>query len=293
MGDDNRSGDRSAHSWIINSWRAKAQPASPRGRPRGAERGRKRRPHPSTTRRLPPSSKRGTLDLGGSDPPDHRVWSRIERWMDSHAPEALDVLRPGVDDESMDRAEEILELELPESFRRSLARHDGQEVRWPSLVEFGFLMPLQQIIDDSRALAELYDERSGATAADEWWRPGLMPFVSRDGDYLCLDLKPPKGRPHGEVWALLHDDEPVRSRIAADFDAWLERWAHELDAGVFYLDRAAGAGLLPRRRKAISSLARVTSTGREAGLNVWGRARPAALPAPSRSSSDTDECTGS
>ena len=135
------------------------------------------------------------VNLGGSDPPDHRVWSRIEAWMDGRAPEALEVLRPGVNEESIDRAEEILELELPESFRRSLARHDGQEMRWPSLVEFGFLMPLQQVVDESRSLAESYEQRSGATAADEWWRPGLIPFVSRDGDYLCLALEPPKGRP--------------------------------------------------------------------------------------------------
>lgn len=187
------------------------------------------------------------VDIGGSsDPADHRAWSRIEKWMDAHAPEAIEVLRPGINDASIERAEEILEFELPESYRRSLARHDGQEMRWPSLVEFGFLMPLQQVVDDARSLAELYEQRSAGAAADEWWRPGLIPFVSRDGDYLCLDLKPCAGRPRGEVWALLHDDEPARSRIAADFGAWLERWAGELEAGVFYLDRAAGAGLLPR-----------------------------------------------
>ncbi len=187
------------------------------------------------------------VNLGGSsDPPDDRVWSRIEGWMGAHAPEAIEVLRPGVSGESIERVEEILELELPEPLRRSLARHDGQEMRWPSLVEFGFLMPLQQVVDESRSLTDWYEQRSGAAAAEEWWRPGLMPFVSRDGDYLCLDLKPPAGRPRGEVWALLHDDEPARSRIAADFGAWLRRWADELEAGVFYLDRAAGAGLLPR-----------------------------------------------
>jgi len=187
------------------------------------------------------------MSLGGSsNPVDHRVWGRIEAWMEQHAPEAIGALRPGLSDESIEGAEEILELELPELFRRSLARHDGQEMRWPSLVEFGFLMPLQQIVDESRSLAEWYEQRSGVKGADEWWRPGLIPFVSRDGDYLCLDLKPPGGRRRGEVWALLHDAEPALSLIAPDFGTWLERWAEELEAGVFYLDRAAGAGLLPR-----------------------------------------------
>ncbi len=180
-----------------------------------------------------------------SDPPDHRVWSRIEAWMDAHAPEALEVLRPGASEDALETAEAILGAELPSSYRRSVARHDGQEMRWPSLIEFGFLMPLQRVIDDWRSLGESYDEGAALTG-EEWWRPGLVPFVSRDGDYLCLELEPAEGRSRGEVWALLHDSEPPRSRIAADFDTWLERWADELEAGFFYLDRARGAGLLPR-----------------------------------------------
>lgn len=187
------------------------------------------------------------VNLGGSSgPPDHRVWSRIEAWFDAHAPSASEVLRPGMNDASIESAEQILELEFPEGFRRSLARHDGQELRGPSLVEYGFLMPLQQIVDDSRRLAKWFDERPRAAAAEEWWRPGLIPFVSRDGDYLCLDVEPPEGRPRGEVWALLHDQDPTRRRVAPDFDAWLERWADELERGVFQLDRAAGGRLLPR-----------------------------------------------
>lgn len=85
------------------------------------------------------------VNFGGSPgSPDHRVWSRIEAWMDAHAPEASEVLHPGINDDSIERAERSSNSNCPSRFRRSLARHDGQEVRWPSLVEFGFLMPLQQ-----------------------------------------------------------------------------------------------------------------------------------------------------
>lgn len=186
------------------------------------------------------------VNLGGSpDPPDHPVWRRIEAWMGAHAPEALEVLRPGADDDSIRAAEDVLGLDLPESFRRSVARHDGQEVQWPSLVELGFLMSLQHMVDEWRSLTEWYEERSDFAEGDAWWRPGLVPFVWRDGDYLCLDLHPPQGRARGEVWALVHDDEPPLSPVATDFGVWLERWADELEAGLFYLDRAPGAGLVP------------------------------------------------
>jgi len=100
------------------------------------------------------------------------------------------------------------------------------------------------VIEQSRALAQ--HPWAEECPEDPWWRPDLVPVVSRDGDFICLDLDPPQGRPSGEVCVLLHDDEPTFRRVAPDFATWLERWASELESGVFALDRAAGAGLLPR-----------------------------------------------
>ena len=37
-----------------------------------------------------------------------------------------------------------------------------------------------------------------------------------------------------------------RSVVAPGFGTWIGRWAEELEAGVFVLDRAPGAALLPR-----------------------------------------------
>ena len=185
-----------------------------------------------------------SVHIGG--PPDHGVWSRIEGWMEREAPAAREALRTGLNDRSINAAEEVLGLDLPEPYRRSLARHDGQETRGPALVDSGYLLPLQQVVWETRSLGTWHEQTRNAAEAPGWWRPGLIPFVSRDGDYLCLDLKPRPGRRPGEVWALLHDDDPPRSRVAPDFDAWLERWADELDAGVHHPEGAAGADLVPR-----------------------------------------------
>jgi cell wall assembly regulator SMI1 len=170
-----------------------------------------------------------------------RTWSRIERWMSMNAPEALRVLRPGASEARVRAAEKRLALTVPEAFRRSLARHDGQE--WgPALIEFGSLMSLEEIVTSSRD-NERYGIDEAASADEAWWRRGWLPFVARDGDYLSL-ARGPRGQ--GEVWCFLHDNEPVHSIVAPDFTTWLKRWAAELEAGVFEWDDAPGGGLAAR-----------------------------------------------
>ena len=183
-----------------------------------------------------------------------RAWSRIEAWMDAHAPEARAALRPGASDEAIREAEEALGLELPASFRRSIARHDGQHWRWPSLVEFGILLPLHDVVEEQRSLEQASAESQADADQGNWWRPGWVPFVSRDGDYLSVDLAPDDHPRYGQVWSFLHDDEPMHSLVAPDFGTWLERWADELERGVFALDRAPGSGLVPRGETARSRL---------------------------------------
>ena len=192
--------------------------------------------------------------LGPGEPPSpfdrsrvtdvERAWDRIEAWMRAEAPDALDALRPGADDSTIHAAEEALGRRLPESFRRSVARHDGQEFGWPSLVESGFLMTLSDIVTSASQLEELQER---APAGPTWWRRGWVPFVSRDGDYLSLDRR-------GRIWCFLHDNEPMHSEIARNLGTWLERWADELEAHVFALDRAPGSGLVPRNEEARSRL---------------------------------------
>ncbi len=112
------------------------------------------------------------------------------------------------------------------------------------MIEYGILMPLREIVVYTRENEQqAVDEAAGDQA---WWRRGWLPFVSRDGDYLSVALG---SSGDGEVWAFQHDMEPIHSVVAPNFETWLARWADELEAGVFELDRAAGAGLLPRDGK--------------------------------------------
>ena len=132
-------------------------------------------------------------------------------------------------------------MQFPAALRQSLARHDGQHWGWPSLIDLGILMPLQQIVDYTRQ-----NEQHGvdeAAAGEEWWRKGWLPFVSRDGDHLSVALG---ASGDGEVWAFQHDLDPIYSVVAANFETWLARWADELEAGIFELDRSPGAGLVRR-----------------------------------------------
>lgn len=172
-----------------------------------------------------------------------RAWSRIEAWMEANAPAAHAVLRPGASETAIRAAEQRADLQFPEALRRSLARHDGQEWGWPSLVEFGILMPLHEMVVRYRDNESAGVDEWEGHEEEAWWRRGWFPFVSRDGDYLSLALGPAGT---GEVVCFQHDQEPIHSVVAPDFATWLERWADELVAGVFEVDRAPGAGLLPR-----------------------------------------------
>ena len=135
-----------------------------------------------------------------------RSWERIESWLREDAPEAFAALREGVAASDVDAAEERLGLAFPQALRESLLRHDGQEWRWPSLVEFGVLMPLEHVVDN----AEL-NTKAGiddARAEDEiWWRRDWIPFVSRDGDALSVAVES-----GGEVWCFQHDTQRRRQR---------------------------------------------------------------------------------
>ncbi len=127
---------------------------------------------------------------------------------------------------------------FPDALRRSIARHDGQDSGQPTLVDSGILMPLQQIVDELRTIEEAMDDGAG-------WRRGWLGFVSRDGDYLSVDLAPGGTPRYGRVWSFLHDNDPLHAVMAPDLTTWLMRWADELERGVHTPDPVS-SDLAPR-----------------------------------------------
>ena len=168
-------------------------------------------------------------------------WARIEAVLESDYPEALEALRAGASEAEIAEAEAELGVRLPEPFRQSMRRHDGQDPHVPWLVGGGLLCSLDDLLHEWREWTGMQDagdldEFAGdarpdpGVRDDRWWRRGWLPFVSQDGDHLVIDLDPAAGGQRGQVFAFSH--ETGAGRLAApDFLTWLEIWADDLGAG--------------------------------------------------------------
>ena len=167
-----------------------------------------------------------------------RMWERVEALLGKH-PQALSLLASGADEGAIHETERKLGLTLPEPFKQSVARHDGQLFELPWLVGGGRLLPLDDILEewktwnDLARTSELEDEDDEPVRADRgvaavWWSRGWVPIVDRDGDQLCIDLAPTAGGRAGQVITLWHE-VGVRERVAHDFQEWLGLWAADLE----------------------------------------------------------------
>lgn len=143
------------------------------------------------------------------------AWERIERHVG-------DLLRPGVPEEDVAAAERGMDVTLPDAFRHSLRRHDG-EVGDAWVVDDEYrLLPIREIVED-------HADRRVKLASDakefdaHWWRVEWIPFASDIfGNALVIDVR------DGSVRFWVHDT-PEREREARRFEGWLARWADELD----------------------------------------------------------------
>ncbi len=180
-------------------------------------------------------------------------WDRIEHWLQHHAPDAYRALRPGATDAALARAEEALGVRLPDAYRESLRRHDGQDPNGPWLVDGGQLCSFGALLDEWRAWNKMLTRgeleefvwdiaTDDAVRGDQWWRAGWLPLVAQDGDHLLVDVDPDPRGDVGQVVAFSHETGP--GHVAApSYDAWLNTWADELEAGMFVLDPEDGGAL--------------------------------------------------
>jgi cell wall assembly regulator SMI1 len=163
------------------------------------------------------------------------AWTAIEAWLTTHAPAGRRGLRPGASPSEVDHAEQLLGVQLPEDYKASLERHDGQTLASPGLVAGARLLPVREACDQWllwRDLSLTADEdEEEVVFADPgvrqtYWSPSWLPVVDRDGDGLMLETSDPAG-PVVSFW----HDAPVRGLAAPTFRAWLSALVADLHGG--------------------------------------------------------------
>jgi cell wall assembly regulator SMI1 len=127
-------------------------------------------------------------------------------------------------------------------FKASYRIHDGQVFNVLNFFDGWEFLCLDRIVGDWDSWKELLDEgefediqsdSDGAIKTDYWWNPKWIPITSNGaGDNECLDLDPDESGTLGQVIIMVHDDS-FRPLITNSFRAWLDKFANDLEAGVY------------------------------------------------------------
>jgi len=172
------------------------------------------------------------------------AWDRIEAWLAANAPRVLESLQPGATDAQIAEAEAALSVRLPDEFKASCRRHDGQGderagfvLGWEllSLARIGEVWAFWKDLLDGGGFADSVAEGGPGVRAD-WWNARWVPLTcSGSSNYNCLDLDPAPGGRAGQVISVWHDDGD-RDALAPSFRVWLEDFAGALESGGYVVE---------------------------------------------------------
>jgi cell wall assembly regulator SMI1 len=168
-----------------------------------------------------------------------KIWKRIEAWLKQNAPDTLAYLQPGASDADIKKAARSLSCELPDDVTESYHIHDGMRGAAGSLIGEWSLMPLAIVVREWKTLKKLSDGGTfegmegdaDVQVKSDWWNPRWIPVASNgSGDFVCVDLDPPRTGKSGQVISFFHA-EPRRELLAKSFKSWLAGFADDLKAG--------------------------------------------------------------
>jgi cell wall assembly regulator SMI1 len=175
-----------------------------------------------------------------------RCWADIERWLSANAPDMVPLLPVGASPAAFAAAEETLGYALPRELKGFLAVHDGSGRLW--LHDRGEFMSLGTILASWDQEFDLWGDGDNDEAAaprgpirKRWFTRRWLPVLdARTGDYVCIDLDPPKGGKRGQPITWYHDNGPTEV-IAPSFAALVSGFVADL-AGGLYTPKVSQAG---------------------------------------------------
>ncbi len=177
-------------------------------------------------------------------------WKRIELWLTTNAPEALEYLKGPATEDAIGRAEAKLRLKLPDDVRASLLVHDGSANPTSDygIAEGFVLYSLDKVIKTRELMHRLRASGDIPASLDReaepdpgvrpvWWHDNWIPVAANTSRVLvCVDLDPAPGGSFGQL-VLYISDTSDRKVIAPSFAAWLERIATRLESGTIVARR--------------------------------------------------------
>lgn len=189
-----------------------------------------------------------------------RIRTQLARLQQQYPEAAADFgtafgLNAGADEADFARLEAVLGYALPDDFKQLYRVANGEIEGSNGLLMSEEWLSIERIIDEYGVWKALYDKGIFVSAegqdqgcqpedagikADYWWNPRWIPITSDGtGNNKMIDLDPaPAGRA-GQIIQMWHDD-PGRSQEAESLYALLDRFARDLEAGLYVLDADYG-----------------------------------------------------
>lgn len=188
------------------------------------------------------------------------AWERVEGWLGSHLPQAVENLRPPATELQLSELEQALGRPLPDPLLAMLQIHDGENDGWvPSAFPDGhWLLPSAQIASLFEQQASLAEEMGGNEEVFGFWKAQVedgiifiqgsvkpflgsrawIPISTMDGHVQrFLDFDPAPGGTEGQVIEV--DVESCLHRVLAPSLAdFLEDHAARLERGDFGVDES-------------------------------------------------------
>jgi cell wall assembly regulator SMI1 len=168
------------------------------------------------------------------------IWQRIENWLGENYPEGLEMLNVGASDDLIQATEQFLGIEFPEDVKDFYRVHNGGRYEL-ALINGRELLSLEEIQSQWKIWQELtvggeFEENEGEPEKEiskDWYNIKWIPITHNGGgDHDCLDFAPTEDGNYGQIIQMWHDWEK-RSLEAKSFREWIEKFADELEAGLY------------------------------------------------------------
>ncbi len=169
------------------------------------------------------------------------AWTRVEKWLEAHAPKIRADLQPPATDKDIQSAEAALSVKFPKDMIDFYRVHNGQIGMAPPLAAEWEFLSLEDAIGQWRIQKELLDNgtfrgaeaRASGPVRALWWSEKWIPFAYNGaGDLTCVDLDPPSDGKVGQVIVYWHDRE-LRERLASGIKEWLTELADAFETGKY------------------------------------------------------------
>jgi internalin A len=195
------------------------------------------------------------------------LWTRIRTWLETRVPKAC-LASPAASESQIRKAEKDLGHRLPDDLREFYKIHNGLPgLEFVPANNIGILLPLvrprkrsvhlgcQCVVDVWAFCKEIlesgvYDEQEikpKGPIAKVVWTPDWIPiFDNIQGDYLFLDMNPPRRGTVGQIIDWTRGFGPTRV-VAKSFHAFLDRLANDMERNLYVVEMSTSMATVMKK----------------------------------------------